>query len=87
MRYEKSVRSLPIKWLLNYNYAAQKNIDKIMSDLFVFRCSIGKFIFYAGGEHKKLHRQLTYIYSTILLKLFYFTDVKSGEHVILQQLQ
>ena len=31
-----------------------------MSDLFVFRCqkcSIGKFIFYAGGEYKILHRQ------------------------------
>ena len=31
-----------------------------MSDLFVFRCqkcSIGKLIFYAGGEYKILHRQ------------------------------
>ena len=31
-----------------------------MSDLFVFccqKCSIGKFIFYAGGEYKILHRQ------------------------------
>ena len=31
-----------------------------MSDLFVFRCqkcSIGKLIFYAGGEYKMLHRQ------------------------------
>ena len=31
-----------------------------MSDLFVFRCqkcSIGKLIFYAGGEYKSLHRQ------------------------------
>ena len=49
-----------MKWLLNYNYIAQKNIDKIMSDLFVFRCqkcSIGKLILYAGGEYKILHRQ------------------------------
>ena len=55
MRHEKS-----IKWLLNYNYTAQKNIDKIMSDLFVFRCQkyrIGKLIFYAGGEYKILHHQ------------------------------
>ena len=32
-----------------------------MSDLFAFRCqkcSIGKLIFYAGGEYKILHRQL-----------------------------
>ena len=60
MRHEKSIRSLPIQWLWNYNYTAQKNIDKIMSDLFVFRCqkcSIGKLIFYAGGEYKILHRQ------------------------------
>ena len=60
MSYEKSVRSLPIKWLLNYNYTAQKNIDEIMSDLFVFRCqkcSIAKLIFCAGGEYKMLHRQ------------------------------
>ena len=31
-----------------------------MSDLFVFRCqkcSIGKLIFYAGGEYKILYRQ------------------------------
>ena len=31
-----------------------------MSDLFVFRCqkcSIGKLIFYAGGEYKILHPQ------------------------------
>ena len=31
-----------------------------MLDLFVFRCqkcSIGKLIFYAGGEYKILHRQ------------------------------
>ena len=31
-----------------------------MSDLFVFRCqkcSIGKLIFYAGGEYQILHRQ------------------------------
>ena len=31
-----------------------------MSDLFVFRCqkfSIGKLLFYAGGEYKILHRQ------------------------------
>ena len=31
-----------------------------MSDLFVFhcqKCSIGKLIFYAGGEYKILHRQ------------------------------
>ena len=32
-----------------------------MLDLFVFRCqkcrSIGKFLFYAGGEYKILHRQ------------------------------
>ena len=51
---------MPIKWLLNYNYTAQKNIDKVMSDLFVFRCqkcSIGKLIFYAGGEYKILPRQ------------------------------
>ena len=55
MRHEKS-----IKWLLNYNYTAQKNIDKIMSDLFVFRCqkcSLGKLIFYAGGEYRILLRQ------------------------------
>ena len=61
MSHEKSIRStLPIKCLLNYNYTAQKNIDKIMSDLFVFRCqkcSIGKLTFYAGGEYKILHRQ------------------------------
>ena len=59
MRHEKSIRS-PIKWLLNYNYTARTNIDIIMSDLFVFRCqkcSIGKLIFYAGGEYKILHRQ------------------------------
>ena len=34
-----------------------------MSDLFVFRCqtcSIGKLIFYAGGEYKILHRQFFY---------------------------
>ena len=52
--------TLPIKWLHNYNYTTQKNIDKIMSDLFIFRCqkcSIGKLIFYAGGENKILHRQ------------------------------
>ena len=50
--------TLPIKWL--HNYTAQKDIDKILSDLFVFRCqkcSIGKLIFYAGGEYKILHRQ------------------------------
>ena len=31
-----------------------------MSDLLVFRCqkcSIGKLIFYGGGEYKSLHRQ------------------------------
>ena len=44
--------------VLNYNNTAQKNDDKIMSDLFVFRCqkcSIGKLIFYAGGEYKILY--------------------------------
>ena len=46
--------------LLLVNGHALKNVDKIMSDLFVFRCqkcSIGKLIFYAGGEYKILHRQ------------------------------
>ena len=55
-----SLITLPIKWLLNYNYTAQKNIDKIMSSLFVFRyqkCSICKLIFYVGGLYKMLHRQ------------------------------
>ena len=58
MRHEKSIRS--VKRLLNYNYTAQKNIDKIISDLFVFccqKCSMGKLIFYAGGEYKILQRQ------------------------------
>ena len=41
--------------VLNYNYTAQQNIDKIISDLFVFRCQ--KLIFYADGEYKILHRQ------------------------------
>ena len=57
MRHEKSIRSL---CQINYNYTAQKNIDKITSDLFVFRCQkcyTGKLIVYAGGEYKILHHQ------------------------------
>ena len=42
-----------------------------MSDLFVFRCqkcSIGKLIFYAGGEYKILHRQFS---TGILFKIHF----------------
>ena len=40
-----------IKWSLNYS--AQKNIDKIVADLFAFRhqkCSVCKLKLYAGGR-------------------------------------
>ena len=43
-----------------------------MSDLFVFRCqkcSIGKLIFYAGGEYKILHRQ--FFDGNILQNIFF----------------
>ena len=50
-----------------------------MSDLFVFRCqkcSIGKLIFYAGGEYKILHRQFfdgnTFQNSVFNKKVFFF---------------
>ena len=38
-------------------YFAQKNIDKIVSDLFAFcqKCSVRKLKFYAGGENKILY--------------------------------
>ena len=48
-------------------------MDKIMSDLFVFRCqncSIGKLTFYAGGEYKTLHRQ--FFDGNILQNSFFF---------------
>ena len=57
----------------NYNYTAQKTIDKIMSDLFVSRCqkcSIGKLIFYAACEYKTLHRQ--FFDGNTLQNLFFF---------------
>ena len=70
---------MSIKWLLNYNYIAQKKIDKIMSDLFVFRCqkcSIRKLLFYAGGEYKILHRQfltgIPFKIHFLLNKYFFF---------------
>ena len=55
MRHEKSIRSLCQLngyLIIITLYTAQKNIDKIMSGLFVFRCqkrNIGKHIFYAGS--------------------------------------
>ena len=54
-----------------------------MSDLFVFRyqkCSIGKLIFYAGGEYKIFHRQLfdenTLQNSLFNKKVFFFFFIK-----------
>ena len=79
MRHEKSIRSLC--QLLNYNYTAQKNIDKIMSVLFVFRCqkcSIGKLIFYAG-EYKILHRQ--FFDGNTLQNSFFIKKVEGSEIV------
>ena len=80
---------MPIKWLLNYNYTAQKNIDKIMSDLFVFRCqkcSIGKLIFYNGGEYKILHRQFfgrnTLQNSFLNKKIFFFINKVEGSEIV-----
>ena len=59
MKCEKiNETSKVIKWSLNY--AAQKNIDKIVSGLFAFRCqkcSVCKLKLYAGGEYKSLHHQ------------------------------
>ena len=75
MRHEISFRSLcQLNYLLNYNYTTQKNIEKITSDLFVFRCqkySIGKLIFYAGGEYKILHRQFL-DRNTLQISFFFF---------------
>ena len=56
MRHEKSIKSLcQLNAYLIIIILHKKYIDKIMSDLFVFRCqkcSTGKLIFYAGGEYK-----------------------------------
>ena len=61
MRHEKSSRSLcQLNGYLIIIILHKKNIYKIMSDLFVFRCqkcSIGELIFYVDGEYKILHRQ------------------------------
>ena len=65
-----------------------------MSDLFVFRCqkcSIGKFIFYAGGEYKVLHRQFidgntlqnSFFKKKVVLFLFVFFHKKvEGSEVV-----
>ena len=58
MKHAKSMRSLPIKWSLNY--IAQKNVDKTVSALFASRCqkcSVDKLKLYGGVEYKILHHQ------------------------------
>ena len=56
-----------------------------MSDLFVFncqKCSIGKLIFYAGGEYKILHRQFfdgNTLQNSFLIKKYFFFFIKKVE--------
>ena len=61
-----------------------------MSDLFISRCqkcSIGKLIFYAGGEYKILHRQffdgntLQNSFFNIFFFFFFIKKVEGSEKV------
>ena len=57
MKHAKSMRSLPIKWSLNY---IAQNIDKTVSALFASccqKCSVDKLKLYGGIEYKILHHQ------------------------------
>ena len=63
-----------------------------MSDLFVFHCqkySIGKLIFYAGGEYKILHRQFfdentlqNSFFKKILFFFFFFIKKVDGSEIV-----
>ena len=61
MRHEKSIRSLcQLNGYLIIIILHKRILIKLCQICFAFRCqkcSIGKLIFYAGGEYKILHRQ------------------------------